>query len=445
MTLRKISFFLFFLLSAGLVASPAVAQKHADYDLRGKNDYHWRAELNSAAPPAGVIFPAIYYLSLGDLGGLSFEQTTDSEQYSDIPPAQRKNLRAKMNPKDLAQLNLPMYIGYLAVNKYNYEFVSRVDNPAVQLMLEGMPILNPRSHQRSICSEQPYICAPNNTWNAAWVVLNEFYSRGIYVSAYSYGPEAAELAKNFAPKYAGLNQEHLWPEFSNPLPQMRSFKQQGYGHYLLADWWGRAGEEIKLERDDGFYHGDFPQYYYIALTAKGVEGLNLTQTAKEKMQVPMYAGELVVDENYNLSFNNKSAYPLSLTALVKAENALVLGERSIVDGLFDSKISAPSRTWNGLGVFLAKIQMSGDYTIFGFNSQEKETKDFEVKFLNPRPWSQKDALDPLASAFQIFRLESYIDMQTFDGKAFYELDWPERWSDLKNSAYYEMRSSLDAY
>ena len=427
-----LSFILLFTFSLLANAGLAKAAPRPDFFSEG-GDTGKTFRMDAISRPANLHFPVVFYLAMDHPGVINIIQQSEDRKL--VPGT---------------NINLPFYIGYLVVDESNnYVFVSRVDNLPALTSYVGNIILEQQKNRQNgmICSpEGPYFCAPEKSWSAVWVLLNEFYRKGVYVAGYTVGQEANN---SFVPSFKSQRTEaqymasvlypQSWPEFSNNLLGMKPFSRQAYDLPIYAQWWYGMNSSINLNQGFVPQNISFPLIYYFNLTAQGVEKFGAKGGNKEGEEVnnssgSMYAGYLVVDRNYTYLFTRKSSFSISLPSLVNVENSLKPGEQTTVDGFFNTYISAPAHSWNGLGVFLAKIVSTGDYEIFGYTSGKPAIFNFSPPPA-PRAKSSNLQFKKNINTFSYIyderkMLNNYDEagLTKFNSLLFYEFGWPEHWA-----------------
>lgn len=395
---------IFFILPANVRAE--------DFDYRNTYDYNmYGQDVASNGMPENVKFPVVLYLSQ--------------------IPGSHPSLKDRLSITDV-HVDTTNYAGYLEINKYNYKFVNKA-TPGSDLYngLESISILNPRSHENKICGEFYAVCAPNNTWAAAWVALAELNHYGIFISAYTLG-EAGDDA--FVPQYQRGQHLSFYPEFSNPNPDMKTFAIQGFGSVAMSDWWSKVGEKIKVDAQKSVYDY-FPMNFYVALSARGLAKAlphESDSDLQKEHSVPEYVGYITVTEDYEYSFTNKSPYRLSIQDIVSEANQLDKNSMIEAKMIFDVSFEAQAHSWAGLGVLLSKIMSTGDYFICGYSDDGMvfEVEDFE--YYNRRPWNLSEAKYPLANMSNEQQAHGDDRMKEFSGSIFFNVLWPNKWSSNYN-------------
>ncbi len=430
-------FSLFFIsaLVLNLLANPGPAHANSRPDLSSDPlDAGQTFRMDAISRPAGLRFPVVFYLAIDHPSIMNIiEQTEDR----------------KLVPG--ANVNLPLYIGYLVVDENNgFVFVSRVDNlPLVKKYVSSIVLEQQQKQQNGLtCSvEGPYFCAPENSWSAVWVLLNDFYRKGVYVAGYTTGQDANV---SFVPSFKAERSEaqHMasvlypkeWPEISNNLLGMKAFSRQAYGLPLYAQWWYGMNSAVSLNQGFVPQNMAFPLVYYVNLTNQGVQkfqkrmGQEKAEGEFNNTSAPQYAGYLVVDQDYTYLFTRKCSFSISLPMLVNVENALKPGEQTEVDGFFNMRISAPAHSWNGLGVFLAKIVSSGDYEIFAYTSGKPAIYNLSLPPAPPASGGSlhfKNNINDFSYLYETKQMLSDYEKEgliKFNSILFYEFGWPAQWA-----------------
>lgn len=380
--------------------------------------------LDQISRPSQISFPVVFYLSIDHPGLI---KTMEQVNTREILPENEQYL--------------PIYIGYIKVDSLNHiVFVSKVDNILpIKQYVESI-ILNQQLNQKEgyFCSaEEPKFCAEKDAWSSVWVLLNDLYRGGVYVTAYTVGHEPDNyFVPNFksrraeAKQVASIYYPEQWPEFSNNLIGMKSFNKQAYGLPIYAQWWYGFDVSVVLEKGTVPANIKFPLIYYIRLTGKGALKY-APEDSIEEMDVPSYLGYLAVNDEYTWVFTRKSEFNTSIPGLVNWENSLKPTQATSVSGFFGSSITAPSHSWNGVGVFLAKLVSSGDYEIFAYSSGRPPSYNFNPSFSTQHKAGEyKNSIDSFSYIYdneELFKEFELDGLERFNSILFYEFRWPERW------------------
>ena len=378
--------------------------------------------------PPGLSFPIVFYLSMDHPGPQ--KAMFESKAHTMAPG---------LDPDE--KIDLPIYMGYLVVDNVNRStFVSKNSKyPAANNMVDAVLFAHNQQQEMQggeICSkEAPAFCADQGTWNAVWVLLNDLWRKGVFVSAYTMGVPPDQY---FVPNYKTLRTENQrlasplypeeWPEFSNNTYYMKNF-QQAWDLPIFADNWKIMGETIEVPAQAPG-NIKFPLVFYFNLTARGVLRNAPQDEEYKNIKTPLYAGYLVVDETYTYRFTRKSPFNISLSAMTNRENSLNAMAAYENAGLYGSRFTASPFSWGGLGLFLSKIVSSGDYEIFAYTGGKSPSYNFSPAPPNQKPARKKDNIAYSRRLYdngEMLSNEDFPGLSKFNSIMFFEPDWPERW------------------
>lgn len=408
------SFLLFCLIVSVTIADSAFAKSNA-YNIPG------------FLRPSNLTFPVVFYLSMDHPG-----------PHKAMVEAKTRTLSPQLKQDD--NITLPIYLGYLVVSNTNQvRFINRNSKyPFASILVNTVLVAHNQQPPKNnrICSEEPpFFCAEPDTWTAVWVLLNDLWRKGVYVSAYTKGTAPDQ---HFVPYYTNSRDEKQrlasvlhakdWPVFSNNTLSMHPFKQ-AWNLPIYADSWKLMGEVTKVT---GQRPADlkFPLVFYISLTSQGVYRQAPKNEEFENLKAPLYAGHLIVDHTYAYRFTRKINFPVSLTTLASAENALRPMGNSEFVGIYNSGFQGTAHTWGGVGIFLAKLINTGDYEVFAYSSGKSPDYNYNPSFRNQKLLRHRDNI---ASSLMIYdNLDAFpqnypAGLSSFNSLIFFDPNGAELW------------------